>query len=184
MVISDGEKLILSMLRDLYKHLDVKGEIDPDFVSEVIWGGHHWALKWQYPGIFEDHVDSEEAVSETVDIIDMWYLIEHAYDQFSQQDKDQIEIDAKPFGKNVKFRGFDGNSEGEYIGIANMLINKMDRWEDFKGRDLNAHMPTIDMYRRMLTVYEPIRNDLMNRNLSPADVTELLKSMMHPENGK
>src|SRR5438270_13959361 len=41
--ISDGEKLILIMLCQLFKHLKLKGgEIDPEFVEAVIFGGHYW----------------------------------------------------------------------------------------------------------------------------------------------
>src|SRR5438046_5400629 len=44
---SDGEKLILLMLGDLYKHLKVDGESDPEFIAKVILGGHFWAPKWE-----------------------------------------------------------------------------------------------------------------------------------------
>src|SRR5688500_4704769 len=47
--LTDGEKLLAMMMADLYRHLDVDTEtgIDPEFVSEVITGGHYWALDWR-----------------------------------------------------------------------------------------------------------------------------------------
>ena len=38
MKLSDGEKLILMVLADMYKHLEIKGEFDPDFISTTISG--------------------------------------------------------------------------------------------------------------------------------------------------
>src|ERR1700693_5235013 len=58
--IADGEKLILIMLCQLFKHLKVKdGEIDPAFVEAVIFGGHYWGLDWKYSGLFHGHEDAK-----------------------------------------------------------------------------------------------------------------------------
>jgi hypothetical protein len=39
MKLSDGEKLNILMLCDIYKHLKVKGEFDPEFISITIFNG-------------------------------------------------------------------------------------------------------------------------------------------------
>jgi hypothetical protein len=39
MTLSDGEKLILVMLCDIYRHLGIKGEVKPDFILETIDSG-------------------------------------------------------------------------------------------------------------------------------------------------
>ena len=36
MKLSDGEKLILLMLADMYKNLKIKGDFDPEFISTTI----------------------------------------------------------------------------------------------------------------------------------------------------
>ena len=64
-----------------------------------------------------------------------------------------------PFG-DARFSGFDGNNELEYISVARFLIDHLDSFTDFKGRDLNSHMPSIDRYSRMFLVFEPMRKSL------------------------
>jgi uncharacterized protein len=178
--LDNGEKLITMMLCELFKSLKVKSEIDPAFLEEVIYGGHYWALGWKYSGLFDSYEDSPTVVTEVVDILDMWSFLECGFEALSKKDKDKAAVDAAPFGKHVVFGGFDGNGEAEYIGVAKCLINKLDRFTEFKGRDLNAHMPTIEMHRRMLSVFEPIRPNLIGRDLNVAEIIQILQAMLHP----
>jgi len=172
--LSDGEQLILLMLRDLFKHQKLKSEIDPDFIAETIWGGHSWALDWQYPGIFHNHADRRETVTEVVNILDMWSFIERGYAKLSAKDKERV---AKEAGRSdVQFIGFDGNNESEHRSVALFLINRLDRFGSFKGRDLNSHCPIIDRYRRMVANFEPVRKTLIGAELSASQIIELLNS--------
>ena len=83
--------------------------------------------------------------------------------------------EGKPF--DVVFRGFDGNYESEHLSIAGFLINEMNRFADFKGRDLNSHMPSIDGHRRMVRVFEPMRKSLGGgRLLDTEQIIELLNA--------
>ena len=178
MQLSDGEKLILTMLCEVYQHTGIKGEIDPQFVRETISGGHFWGLKWQYPGIFHDHEDSESTVSEVCDILDMWSFIENGYAELSSEDKLRLEKEELPF----KFPGFDGNNEGEHCEITRFLIDDLDRFQSFKGRDLNSHHPSIDGYRQMYSVFNPMRATLADSSLGASAIIEILKARIHPEN--
>ena len=181
MELSDGEKLILVMLSDLYKKLKIDGEIDPDFVSEAITRGHLWGLKWQYPGVFGSSEPSEDTLRETVDILDMWSFLERGYKALSAAEKKRVEKDTAPLGTDVKFRGFDGNAqESVYIGIARFLIDKLDRFQEFKGRELNSHMPMLDAYRRMFPVFEPMRLSLGTKELDADQIISILKERIHP----
>jgi len=175
--IDDGDRLLIMMLRDIQKSLKIKGgEIDSDFVAEAIWGGHYWALDWQYTGLFHDHFDSREAVSEVVNTLDMWWFIENAYERFSAEDKKRIETEVGPLGKNPRFSGYDGNYETEYMSIARFLVEKMGRFESFKGRDFNSHYPVVERSRRMTAEFEPMRVSLVGQNrLSVDQVVKLLK---------
>jgi uncharacterized protein len=179
--ITDGEKLILGVMAEIHAHLKVKGELDPDFIMNTIHGGHYWGLDWKYPGIFHRHEDSGRNVSEVVDILDMWSFVESSYAALSAKDKARIEQDAKPFGKNPRFHGFDGNNETEHMGIAHFLIQKLERFSSFEGRNLNAHMPSLDTHRRMLGVFEPMRRNLMGRTLTAGELIEILNEITHPE---
>ena len=60
--ISDGEKLIMMMLRDLNKHQNVNGDIDPDFIQDALCGGHYWGLQWQMSGLLHNYADSTQDV--------------------------------------------------------------------------------------------------------------------------
>lgn len=178
--ISGGEKLLLMMFRDIYKHLKIDGEMDPEFVAEAIWGGHSWGLEWQYRGIFDTDETSKITVSEVVDILDMWDLIELGYARLSDEDKQRIATEELPFSKHVQFLGFDGNYESEYISVARFMIDRLERFLSFKGRNLNSHMPLVDAYRRMLSVFGPIRARLGDGRLSAKEVITLLTAAQHP----
>lgn len=180
---SDGDKLLILMMRDLYEHLKVKDPgIDPEFLGEVIWGGHYWAAKWNLPGVFHGHEDDPRDLHFVLDVLDMWDAIERAYSKLTKKDKAAIERDAAPLGTHVRFSGFDGNNESSHLGIALFLVNKMDRFTRFQGRDLNAHMPTLATHRRMLPIFAGMRKHLPGAELSASQITELLQARTHPDN--
>ena len=107
MKITDGEKLILLMLSDLYDTLEIDGEIEPDFIRSAIFNNKTWSIPWKYSGIpFEDQ-ETPEIVKEVLDILDMWSFIEYSYAELNDNDKEYVEKEAAPFGKEPKFRGFD-----------------------------------------------------------------------------
>ncbi len=111
----------------------------------------------------------------------MWSFIEEGYKKLSPEDKARVASEAESFGKHVQFTGFDGNNETEYYGIARFLIDDLERFSIFKGRDLNSHMPSIDRYRRMNAIFEPMRALLTHGGLGTAQIIELLKTKVHPD---
>jgi uncharacterized protein len=179
---SDGEKLLVCMMGDLYRHLKlVDGEINPEFVNAAIFGGHNWALKWEMNGLFHNHEDNSQDVSFVVDVLDMWDFIESGYEKLSKKDKDRLAKEAEPFGKHVEFVGFDGNNESTYMSIARFMIEKMDRFSRFKKRELNSHMPTLSTYQRMLNVFEPMRAKLVGTGLDVDQLIAIFKVRMYVE---
>lgn len=180
MKISDGEKLILLMLSELYEKLGIDGEIEPEFVRSAIFSNNIWAIPWKYSGIpFEDQ-DDPEIVKEVLNILDMWSLIEHSYALLSEKDKKHLEDIAAPFGKDPKFPGFDGNNESSYMGTASFIVNDLDRFEEFKGRNFNSHCPSLDGHRRMLATLDEIRESMDFGPLSTEDLAKILKERIHP----
>jgi uncharacterized protein len=180
MKLSDGEKLIVLMLSELYEKLGIKGEIEPDFIKSAIFSDQIWGIRWKYSGIpFEDSEDPP-IVKEVVDILDMWSFIENAYNKLNDEQKAKLKKAADPFGQDPKFQGFDGNNETEYMGTAMFLVNELERFAGFKGRSFNCHHPSIDMHRRMLEVFEPIRRKLSFGPLSLDDLTAILKAIVYP----
>lgn len=148
MKLSSGERLILVMLADLLKATKANGEINPDLVLEAVTSGHFWALKWEYPGVFDSEDDSDEVVKETADILDMCRIVENSINDLEQSDRGTI-----PTTHRQLFFGFDANNEPHY-GVARTLIETLGRWEEFKGRSLNSHYPVIDNYRDKLIVFK------------------------------
>lgn len=180
---SKGETLALFMLADVVRALKIKEPgIDPSFVEAALGGGHHWALEWEYSGVFRDRFDSEQALDDTLNVLDMWEMLELACEEMTAAEKKLVA--SAPLGKDVKFRGFDGNNEGEYMGIARFLTQRMDRFTRFKDRTMNSHMPSIDGYRRMLEVYLPLRDKLVGRKLQANEVIAILEAWVHPSNRK
>lgn len=182
MKISDGEKLILLMLSELYDKLGVDGEIEPDFIRSAIFTDNTWSIPWKYSGIPFESQESPQIVKEVLDILDMWSVIERSYANLTDADKKFVEEEAAPFGKDPAFRGFDGNNETDHMGTASFLVNELDRFEEFKGRDFNSHCPSLDTYNRMLSAYKPIMKKLFFQPLSAQHIVEILKEKIHPDN--
>jgi uncharacterized protein YfbU (UPF0304 family) len=176
--LSDGEKLIAMMLSELIKKQGIEIETNVDLVQKVILGGHYWALGWEMPSVFHGHADKQSRVRFVVDVLDMWSFIEEAFEKLGEDDRKRLAEEAKPFGERVQFPGFDGNNESEYFSIASFLVNDLKRFSRFRvgHRDLNSHHPTLEIYSRMLRVFQPIRQTLIGRGLSVDDLIAILNS--------
>lgn len=171
---SSGERLIIAMLCELYKHLNLNDGIDPDLVEEASIGGHHWALEWKYD-LFEEPVDGKVAL-EVAKILDMWWTIEWSYGQLSKEDQANLETDAGVIREDARFPGFDGNEEITHYSVAGVMINGVGRFPYFKERDLNSHWPYLHRYRNMLALYKPMKQSLKGRNhLTAGQIAELVR---------
>lgn len=167
--LSMGEKLILGMLADVHKAIGAGGESDPDFVMSAIYGGHYWAFDWDAPGLIHQHVDDRASVKDVVNALDMWSFIEEAAERLSPSEREELP-------RQPVFIGYDGNNETEHMAIARFLIEKMGRFERFKGRSLNSHSPTVARYRRMVAVFEPIRMTLIGRTMTSDELCAVLSA--------
>ena len=181
---TNPEKLMLWMLAQIRrdqiserkdkknKEYDLK---DVELIEQAIYGGHFWALDWEMSGILHNHVDDPKRVHLVVDVMDMWSFIERACKNYGAVEKQRLVDEVGPWAKEPKFAGFDGNYEGEYMGIAQFLVQKLNRFEDFKGRSMNSHSPTVARYGKMAALFETIRPGLIGRELSADEVIRLLK---------
>jgi len=123
MQLSDGEKLIILMLADIYKAQKIKGDFDPKFIESTIHNDQLWGFNWQYTGIPFGPYQTPQSVKDVGNILDMWMMIEEGHKKLTPSDKKQLEKDAEPFGKNPKFLGFDGNNETDLMTIAHYRIH-------------------------------------------------------------
>lgn len=173
---SDGEKMLILMMGDLYKQLQIKdAEMKPAFLADVIYGGHYWAPKWEMNGVFHDHADSPDDLKHVVNVLDMWTFMEEAYEELSSDEKTMIVQEVGAWATDVKFTGFDGNHEGAQMQIARFLVDKMNRFTRFKGRTLNSHTLTSKRYADMYRLFEPIRATLVGKRLGVQQLIDLLK---------
>ena len=152
MNLSEGEKLILAMLCDVHKALNVKGTVDLEVVHTLINGqSKELALSSLLDtGAANGNADPTHEVS---DILGMWSAIERGYKHLSLEEKEQVESEAGPLGRGVRFSGFDDGAESKHRDIAHTLIEESGRFDRFQGRNLSACMPTLDGYRRMLRLF-------------------------------
>jgi uncharacterized protein YfbU (UPF0304 family) len=180
--LTNPEKLILVMLAEIHEALKVKNGVDTKLLKSAIYSDNTWALPWEMSGILSSGPKEETPpeVSDVLDILDMWTLLEEAYQRLGPKDKKRVKTEAEPFGTRVKFEGFDGNNETELMSIARFLVDDMGRFSRFKGRDMNSHGPSIDVYRRMLAVYEPIRGTLDGKVMTADQVIAILKAKRYP----
>jgi hypothetical protein len=168
MKLTDGEKLILYMLSEIYEHLGIEGKtkIDSQFVKSAIHDGHAWGLKWKYPGLFDvgENVDLD-VVIETTNLLNMWSCIESSYDHLSDGDKARI-------SEVSKFDGFGNNSN--HASVASFLVHKLDRFNEFKDRKMYEYTPcSLQQHRAMLATFTRILSSTTGL-LSANQITEIL----------
>lgn len=182
MTLSDGDKLVLLMLCELYEKLGIVGEVDPEFIKSAIFNDQIWAIRWKYPGIPFDESEDPEVVKEVLDILDMWSYIESSYNKLPTEERERLEGEHKNAGERLKFSGFDGNNESEYMGTAMFIVNDLDRFAWFRGRSFNCHHPSLQMHRRMLGVCKPIQKQRQYELMSVGDLLQILNARTHPSN--
>lgn len=143
MNLSDGEKLIVALLCDIHEGLQLKGQVDPRLIRATV---------------LATSAHSADSAAEVDAILEMWSSIERGYKRLTSDEKEQVEAEAGPLGRGVRFSGFDDATEAGYRGAAHRLIEEDGRFDRFQGRNLGAHMPCLDGYRRMLTLFRPMRS--------------------------
>ncbi|EIK96061.1 hypothetical protein PMM47T1_13915 [Pseudomonas sp. M47T1] len=186
MEFSNEQKLIVTLLTEIHSKLEIEDGLDPDFVQRAVVNNQGWALEWKYPGVFEETHSDPQEVRFVGDVLEMWSRLEMSFNALDAAGRADLVAAVPHFGGNVSFPGFDGNNEHEYLAIAKIFVDDLERWTEFSGRILNSHMRTADAYLRMLGVFE----DIVSRNssngnygpLSVEELTQVLRERTHPEN--
>ncbi|QLQ26144.1 MAG: YfbU family protein [Dechloromonas sp.] len=178
MQLTNSEKLILVMLSEVYEKLDIKGEsgVDPKFIQSAIFSGHTWGVEWKYSWIFDNPDAQPPELNDVINILDMWSIVEEAYEAFDDDQKAQLEQLTPLFGMRPAFPGFDGNGEDEFISIATFLTEQLDRFTRFKGRICDRGTPSVAGYRRMCEVLETFQPALFNRRLTVNELAQILSA--------
>ena len=172
------------MLSDIQEAQGIKNSIDPDLVKSAIYYDCTWGLTCEYPGIPFEDTALPESMAMVSDVLQMWTLIEASYAKLSSDDKKRVEQEAHPFGIHPRFEGYDSNSEAEELRIVTFLVNHLNRFLNFKGRDFNSHIPLSGRYRRMYEVYEPLIADIGMDGLSADMIITILLQVSKTQNRK
>jgi uncharacterized protein YfbU (UPF0304 family) len=183
MEMTPAEKLTLIMLSEIYEHLGIKGRdgIDATFVRSMIERNQTWALSWQYPFIFDGKAETPAIVGEVVDFLDMWSLIEEAYERLSAEDQEQVRAEAHLDGDPL-FAGFDRHEDARHVAAARCLLEDLGKFQKFNralpGRT-RPYPHLLNAYRSMYRVFDPIRKKLVGRGLTATEMIDILKAPMH-----
>jgi uncharacterized protein YfbU (UPF0304 family) len=181
MNLSEGERLILVMLCDIYKALELKGAVDPDALKPLILEARHNGAARAANGTPGEHRERTAVASEVSEILDMWSAVERGYKHLSIEEKRVVEAEAGPLGRGVRFSGFDAEREIEYRDAAHHLIEVTGLFERFQGRNLEAHMPALAGYRRMLRLYGPMRPAARDARLGMRQIIDLANAEKHAD---
>lgn len=170
--------MLFTLLTDIHKALNIEDSVDADFIQRMIAGENGWALAHAYPQMFVRE-DTPANVKYVMDVLDLWQLLELAYEDLTEAERAQLDFSAG----DVVFPGFDGNNEIELLSIARVLTEDLGKWAHFKGRIKNSHMPTTSLYERMLEELSKQREPY-SYELTLDQLQAVLRSRTHPAVGE
>lgn len=153
MEISNSEKLIIALLDNISKHLNIDEDsetISSRFVMDAIYSGNEWAIASEKQNLFNSSNNNlPPHVKEIYDFLFMWRIIEESYDELSEEDKEKVK--GQNFNSAPSFEGFDGNNETEYLSAIRFMVKKMTNCFSFLGErcNINSHSPKVPRYRAM-----------------------------------
>ena len=178
---SNEQKLIIALLTEIHSKLAIEDGLDAAFVQEMVSSGHSWALHWKYPGLFLDPIETPQTVKRVADVLDMWEVIERTISGLSTVERSEADsLITYSDLDSTRFPGYSGNTEDEY-SIVHVLVEDLERWSSFSGRNFNAHMPMVDVYDRMLDAYQRINPlESFSPTLTTQDLAEVLNQRAHP----
>lgn len=184
---SDGDKVVLAFLSDLFRHLGLAEATKLDVIVKGFRDGHHWAVDLEMGSLFRPPSSSSSSAATVLATLEMWEVIERAFEGFTAEQRAEVlaltegELALEENGKELRprppeFQGFDRHTEAELIEIAEFLVNTAGRFERFRGRSLacTTEDPTQHYDRKRVEVYNEIRPTLAGRLPSPAEVRKIL----------
>jgi uncharacterized protein YfbU (UPF0304 family) len=173
--LSEGEKLILTMLCDLYRKVGAEGAIDPGFLQSAVRGGHYWAVEWQYPSFAHGHDNTVSQADFVSKVLGLWRQIEESFRQLSADQKGKVMSEAA-LTAQPSFPGWDGRRETDYMSIARFMTDRMNMFPSQKGKaGREAGKPSVSGYRKMLDLYDAFEQDARDRKLTAQELVNLLQ---------
>lgn len=159
--LTDKERLFLANQHEILGHLN-KDNSDYHFkLAEQLRDGHEWLYSQSFDNFSENLPDA--AAELVLNILQIYEMIQDAYDGLS--DKSLISE------HQIKFPGFDGNNETEFMGFVDAL-EKDNRFVDvIQTGNRNSHSPKVHVYERMIAKWQAFGKPY---NLTTEQLIEIL----------
>lgn len=127
-----------------------------------------------YDWIFESVYDglNHEQCNEVLNILDMHRAFLFSFNNLPETEQANIDFE------KIKFKGFDGNNEGQLMGYVRYFIIELGRFDelkyDSKFPSFNSHSPMIESYQKMLQKWESI--EVENKfNLTASQILDIIE---------
>jgi uncharacterized protein YfbU (UPF0304 family) len=128
-------------------------EISYEDQLEILRCGYESLYFLAFEGCLDRHVVAEEEGRLVRDVLDIYGAIE----SFRRDHPEEFKpLEDEPWSR---FRGFDGDDEPGHVDLARFFVEKLGQWPELRPLltttdRFDSHMPTLDVYRRMILVYE------------------------------
>jgi uncharacterized protein YfbU (UPF0304 family) len=132
--------------------------------------GYKWIYD-QYAQHLSEDLPDEDA-EHVLAILGIFSDMSDSYDQLT----DKSGIDEH----YVRFHGFDGNNEAEFLGFASALSKNGNYSKTVGKHARNSHMPTTAAYRRMIEEWKRLGEP--NYPYSKDTILSITTAYIHPDN--
>ena len=144
--LTDKERLFLANQHEILGHLNTDNSDYHFKLAEQLRDGHEWLYSQSFD-YFSENLPSEDA-DLVLDILQVYELIGDTYSRLS--DKSGIS------DTQVKFPGFDGNNETEFMGFVDALEKDGRYVHVIKAGQKNSHSAKVHVYERMIANWEAL----------------------------
>lgn len=144
--------------------------------ADILMNGYEYLYDELYQFVYSD----EDAMSEH-ECLEVWETLE-MFDSIDRTMK-ALELEHSS-DRTTVFFGYDGNSEGKFLGFAEFTITKGGRFSYLplaRNNYFNSHMPARGIYQRMLEIWNAIDRSA-RFPMSQANLELVLDAAIHPSN--
>lgn len=174
------QRLIISLLCDIHQKLDIRDSFDPEMITNAIQSGNEWAIDVRYGDYLGSEV-TDPRFDFIGDVLSMCETVETSYANLSLEDQETVKS-GTIFNASRAFDGFDGNNESAFMSATRFMVNELELFTYFEGREFNSHAPSIDTYKRMLDKFNRICNPYLHQGLSTDQIIDIMNEKIHPSN--
>jgi hypothetical protein len=163
--LTSAERLILANQFEILGHL--KKDKGLERLAEALKDGHKWLYEQSFDWFSEEM--SDKVAQDVLKILEIYSSMRDSFrDLVDKTDLDE---------SRLRFPGFDGNNEGDLMHFAKAL-RENDRYTDTLVGDLNSHMPTTEMYGRMVSQWYELGEP--NYPYPREVIIKILEAQTHP----